>query len=92
MPNLTMPTPIELAFEPINLCNARCFCCPYTYLEKDKEYRGKRMSEDQVRTLIHDFADGIKEHNIQNFRYILHILYSYICFAKNNRYIYFNVR
>tara|TARA_B100000676_G_C17972873_1_gene784357 strand:+ start:18 stop:989 length:972 start_codon:yes stop_codon:yes gene_type:complete len=59
-----MPTPIELAFEPINLCNARCFCCPYTYLEKDKEYRGKRMSEDQVRTLIHDFADGIKEHNI----------------------------
>ena len=64
MPNLTIPTPIELAFEPINLCNARCFCCPYTYLEKDKEYRGKRMSEDQVQTLIDDFASGIKEHNI----------------------------
>jgi hypothetical protein len=64
MPNLTIPTPIELAFEPINLCNARCFCCPYTYLEKDKEYRGKRMSEDQVKTLIDDFASGIKEHNI----------------------------
>ncbi len=61
---LTIPTPIELAFEPINLCNARCFCCPYTFLEKDKEYRGKRMTEDQVRTLIEQFASGIEEHGI----------------------------
>lgn len=64
MHTLTIPTPIELAFEPINLCNARCFCCPYTFLEKDKEYRGKRMSEEQVRTIIDQFADGIKEHGI----------------------------
>lgn len=64
MLDLTIPTPIELAFEPINLCNARCFCCPYTFLEKNKEYRGKRMSEDQVRTLIEEFASGIREHGI----------------------------
>ena len=62
--DLTLPTPIELAFEPINLCNAKCFCCPYTYLEKDKEYRGKRMSDEQIKSLLEDFADGIKKHNI----------------------------
>jgi hypothetical protein len=62
--DLTLPTPIELAFEPINLCNARCFCCPYTYLEKDKEYRGKKMSDERIKTLLEDFADGIKKHNI----------------------------
>ena len=62
--NLTLPTPVELAFEPINLCNAKCFCCPYTYLEKDKEYRGKRMSEEKIRVLLEDFASGIKRHNI----------------------------
>lgn len=64
MNSFTLPTPIELAFEPINLCNARCFCCPYTYLEKHKEYRGKRMSNTQIKILIDDFADGIKEYNI----------------------------
>ena len=62
--NLSLPTPVELAFEPINLCNAKCFCCPYTYLEKDKEYRGKRMSEENIRVLLEDFASGIKRHNI----------------------------
>ena len=62
--NLTLPTPVELAFEPINLCNAKCFCCPYTYLEKDKEYRGKRMSEEKIKVLLEDFASGIKRHNI----------------------------
>ena len=62
--DLTLSTPIELAFEPINLCNAKCFCCPYTYLEKDKEYRGKKMSDEQIKTLLEDFADGIKKHNI----------------------------
>ena len=62
--DLTLPTPIELAFEPINLCNAKCFCCPYTYLEKDKEYRGKRMSDERIKSLLEDFADGIKKHNI----------------------------
>ena len=62
--DLTLPTPIELAFEPINLCNAKCFCCPYTYLEKDKEYRGKRMSDERIKSLLEDFADCIKKHNI----------------------------
>lgn len=62
--NQTLPTPVELAFEPINLCNARCFCCPYTFLEKEKEYRGKKMTSDQITKLINDFANGLKKHAI----------------------------
>jgi hypothetical protein len=62
--NLTLPTPVELAFEPINLCNARCFCCPYTFLEKDKEYRGRRMSPQQIEELITQFAEGVKKYNV----------------------------
>ena len=62
--DLTLPTPVELAFEPINLCNAKCFCCPYTYLEKDKEYRGKRMTAEQIDTLLSQYAAGLKKHGI----------------------------
>jgi len=64
--NLSLPTPVELAFEPVNLCNAKCFCCPYTILEKDKEYRGKRMSEEKITTLITQFAEGIKKFKVSN--------------------------
>lgn len=66
--NLSMPTPVELAFEPVNLCNAKCFCCPYTFLEKDQEYRGKRMQADQIETLITQFAQGVKKHNVPKMR------------------------
>ena len=62
--NLTLPTPVELAFEPVNLCNAKCFCCPYTFLEKDKEYRGKRMQGVQIEELITQFAQGVKKYNV----------------------------
>lgn len=62
--NLTLPTPVELAFEPVNLCNAKCFCCPYTFLEKDKEYRGKRMQDVQIEELITQFAQGVKKYNV----------------------------
>lgn len=62
--DLTLPTPVELAFEPINLCNAKCFCCPYTYLEKDKEYRGKRMTAEQIEMLLSQYAAGVKKHGI----------------------------
>ena len=62
--DLTLPTPVELAFEPVNLCNAKCFCCPYTFLEKDREYRGKRMTPDQIETLITQFAEGVKRYHV----------------------------
>jgi len=62
--DLTIPTPVELAFEPVNLCNAKCFCCPYTFLEKDKEYRGKRMQGKQIEELITQFAQGVKKYNV----------------------------
>ena len=62
--NLTLPTPVELAFEPVNLCNAKCFCCPYTFLQEDKSYRGKRMQGDQIENLITQFAQGVKKYNV----------------------------
>ena len=40
IPRLKFPT--ELEFEPIQLCNALCFTCPYTSLQEDPEYRGKK--------------------------------------------------
>ena len=57
------PIPIELAFEPIQLCNASCFMCPYTWLSKNKEYRGVRMSKEQIKTLIEDYAGLCKKYN-----------------------------
>ena len=41
-----LPLPMSIAFEPINLCNAKCYCCPYTTLSEDKTYHGKRMSRE----------------------------------------------
>ena len=56
------PIPTELAFEPIQLCNAACFMCPYTWLSKDKEYRGVRMTREQIRALIEDYADLLRKY------------------------------
>jgi uncharacterized Fe-S cluster-containing radical SAM superfamily protein len=60
----TLPTPVELAFEPVNLCNAKCFCCPYTFLQEDKEYRGQKMSGPQIEELIGQFAAGLEKHKV----------------------------
>ena len=57
------PIPTQLAFEPIQLCNAACFMCPYTWLSKDKEYRGARMSREQIKTLIEEYAGLCKKYN-----------------------------
>ena len=57
------PIPTELSFEPIQLCNAACFMCPYTWLSKDKEYRGVRMTRDQIRILIEDYAALLKKYD-----------------------------
>ena len=57
------PIPTQLCFEPIQLCNAACFMCPYTWLSKDKEYRGVKMSREQIKTLIEDYASLCKKYN-----------------------------
>ena len=49
-----IPLPIFIAFEPINLCNAKCYCCPYTTLSEDKTYHGKRMTREQIGQLLND--------------------------------------
>ena len=41
-----LPIPTELSFEPINLCNAKCYCCPYSWLGESKEYRSQKMSRE----------------------------------------------
>ena len=38
-----LPIPTEIAFEPVNLCNAKCFCCPYSWLGEDKNYTSKKI-------------------------------------------------
>lgn len=70
-----LPFPTELEFEPIQLCNAKCFVCPYSRLQEDKDYRGKKMSPDKIEFLIKDFGSLIKKNNysgptiINPFRY-----------------------
>ncbi len=58
-----LPFPTEMEFEPIQLCNAQCFVCPYTRLQKDKDYRGKRMSKDQIEFILKEFGTLLKKNN-----------------------------
>jgi MoaA/NifB/PqqE/SkfB family radical SAM enzyme len=60
-----LPFPTSLAFEPIQLCNATCFCCPYSWLRNDDAYRGKKMSRDQIELLLDDFG-GIRDRHKYN--------------------------
>lgn len=62
-----IPLPTFIAFEPINLCNAKCFCCPYTTLSEDKTYHGKRMSREQIEMLLEDYGALIKKYKVKDF-------------------------
>ena len=62
---LYSPIPTSLAFEPINLCNAKCFCCPYTEFSEDKTFTSQKMSVEQITQLIEDWAGLLKKHNIK---------------------------
>ena len=62
-----VPLPTSIAFEPINLCNAKCFCCPYTTLSEDKTYHGKAMSQEQIGTLLHDYGSLIKKYQVKDY-------------------------
>lgn len=61
IPRLKFPT--ELEFEPVQLCNALCFTCPYTKLQKDASYRGKKMSREKIGLLLTDFGNLLKKNN-----------------------------
>lgn len=58
------PIPTAIAFEPINLCNAKCFCCPYTEYSKDKSYTSQKMSVEQITELMNDFGRITKKYNL----------------------------
>ena len=62
-----IPLPTSIAFEPINLCNARCYCCPYTTLSQDTTYHGKAMSQGQIGTLLHDYGSLIKKYQVRDY-------------------------
>ena len=63
--NYHFPIPTELVFEPINLCNAKCFCCPYSWLGEDKEYRSQKMSHEKIKMLLNDFGDVLKQYRVK---------------------------
>jgi hypothetical protein len=58
--NARLDFPVELAFEPHQLCNAACFCCPYTWLSKEANYTTQRMSREGIQGLIDEFADNAR--------------------------------
>ena len=62
-----IPLPTSIAFEPINLCNAKCYCCPYTTLSEDKAYHGKQMTKEQIGTLLHDYGALIKKYQVKDY-------------------------
>jgi hypothetical protein len=59
------PVPLALAFEPINLCNAKCFCCPYTEFSTDKTFITQKMSVEQITSMVEDWVRVLKKHNIK---------------------------
>jgi len=74
IPRLKFPT--ELNFEPIQLCNALCTTCPYPMLEKDSEYKGKKMSADQIFFLLSDFGNLLKKNNYSGNAVVIPYRYS----------------
>ena len=51
--------PTELEFEPIQLCNAKCFTCPYTKLSQLPDYTKQRMSRQQIEKLLTNFYENL---------------------------------
>ena len=74
IPRLKFPT--ELEFEPIQLCNALCFTCPYTLLQEDAEYRGKKMSREEISLLLEDFGALLKKNDYKDKAFVNPFRYS----------------
>ncbi len=68
--------PIEIEFEPIQLCNALCFTCPYTFLQQDKNYRGKKMGRDNIDILLSDFGNLLKKNSYRGKAFVNPFRYS----------------
>ena len=60
--------PLHIAFEPIQLCNAKCFCCPYTTLSEDPTYRGVQMSTQQITQLLTEYGELVKKHRVPRYQ------------------------
>ena len=61
-----IPLPVSIAFEPINLCNAKCFCCPYTTLSEDKTYHGVKMTREQIGQLLDEYGSLIEKYKVKD--------------------------
>jgi MoaA/NifB/PqqE/SkfB family radical SAM enzyme len=62
-----IPLPVSIAFEPINLCNAKCFCCPYTTLSEDKTYHGVKMTREQIGQLLDEYGSLIEKYKVKDY-------------------------
>ena len=62
---LYSPIPTSLMFEPINLCNAKCFSCPYTEYSMDKTFTSQKMSVEQTTQLMDDWGSLLRKYNIK---------------------------
>ena len=60
-PRLRFPT--QLTLEPLQVCNAKCFCCPYTQLSEDRSYTRQRMSREEIVRVITDFAENLRRYD-----------------------------
>jgi MoaA/NifB/PqqE/SkfB family radical SAM enzyme len=63
VPRLRFPT--QLTIEPLQVCNAKCFSCPYTHLSEDREYTRQRMSREQIARVLADFAENLGRYDFR---------------------------
>ena len=52
--------PTEIEFEPLQVCNASCFSCPYDWLKEEPGYTKKRMSEKEIDILLNKFGENLR--------------------------------
>lgn len=52
--------PTEIEFEPLQVCNASCFSCPYDWLKEEPGYTKKRMSEEEIAILLNKFGENLR--------------------------------
>lgn len=56
--------PQILHFEPINLCQASCFMCPYSWLKDDPSFYKKTMAPYKIELLLADFYSIKCKYNV----------------------------
>ena len=67
-----IPLPLVIAYEPINLCNAKCYCCPYSWLGESKEYTSQKMSREQITQLMEDYGQLTQKYKVKPFSCVVH--------------------